>query len=116
MKVWELVGLACGLALAGCQSKPIEQMSYTELNQLAGVLAKSCLDQGVKAGSAEMDLCLRQEVGREKATRAANAQKRQALAGAMAAAGQNMQQNAAASQPITCNSSAYGRNVQTTCY
>lgn len=62
--------------LAGCQSKPIEQMSYTETKQLAQQLHKRCADQGAPQGSPEFDICMKQEIGREASIRQENAQRR----------------------------------------
>jgi hypothetical protein len=71
------VVLVFAVALAGCQSKPVEQMSYSEVRALAHDINKRCNDQGVFGPSAEFDACTRQEISREKSIRAANYARRQ---------------------------------------
>ena len=63
------VAAACMLVLAGCQSKQIEEMNYSERKDLAGQIAQRCYDQGVKPGSSEYETCSRVEVQREAALR-----------------------------------------------
>lgn len=116
--------IAMAMAAAGCQSKPIEQMSYTELNQLSGEIVKRCYAQGVKPRTREMQICTQQEITREQATRAANTQRRIAFGQAMSNMGDQMQQNArnqavinSMNRPINCTSTP-GMNgvVRTNCY
>lgn len=71
-----VLGVAA-IALAGCQSKPVEQMSYTEVRALAGEIQKRCEAQGARSPSAEFEACIQQEVTREKSVRAANYARRQ---------------------------------------
>ena len=66
------------LILAGCQaSKPVSEMSYSEVKQLAAELERRCAAQGYGRGHPEFTACARQEFDREYATRAeANARRR----------------------------------------
>lgn len=65
-----LVLLVVGLGLAGCVSnKPVAEMSYTEVVQLAGTIESRCVAQGVRRGTADWDICTKQEVNREVARR-----------------------------------------------
>lgn len=57
------------MLLAGCQTKTVEEMSYTERKGLAAQITKRCYDQGVKPGSPEYEACSKVEVEREVATR-----------------------------------------------
>lgn len=63
------LALIAAVALCGCQSKQISEMSYSETKELAAVIVKRCLKQGVKENSREMQLCTQQEVSRENAMR-----------------------------------------------
>ena len=85
----------CGL-LAGCQTKPIQALSYTELNALAGQVRDRCIAQGVRPGTKNFDVCFRQEAMREDYQRAANRRTMRNIGQAM--------QNAAANAPkhTTC--------------
>lgn len=102
--------------LAGCQTKPIAEMSYTEVKQLAGEITQRCYAQGVKPKSAEFEVCMRQEISREDATRASNQRRRMAAAAALGNAGRQMQANAAANRPVNCVSTGGYNTVNTTCY
>lgn len=105
------------IAISGCQSKPIQQMSYAETKALALELHKRCAAEGAPQGSPEFDACMQQEVNREVATRQANADARRRLGDGLAAAGANMQRNAAAHRPINCTSTpGMGGVVNTNCY
>ena len=64
------------MVLAGCQSKPIEQMSYSETKALALQLHKRCADQGAPQGSVEFDACMKQEISREASIRHEKAERR----------------------------------------
>jgi len=123
-----LLGVAVAasmLALAGCQSKPIEQMSYTEVQQLSGVIAKRCHDQGVRSPSRQFDACIQQEITREQSTRADNYRRRMAAAEALGDLGDSYSRGANAATyrpPVNCTSRLAGTNVgqptriDTTCY
>ncbi len=66
MKFLMVIALA---ALASCQSKEVTEMSYSEVKALVAEKAQECVAQGVKPGTQEMQLCLRQEVNAEQARR-----------------------------------------------
>lgn len=65
---WVVIAAAASM-LVGCNTKRVDEMSYTEVNQLAAVINKRCEDQGAKYPSREWDICTRQEVIREKTMR-----------------------------------------------
>lgn len=79
----KLIALAlCGLTLAACQTKTVEEMSYSERKELAGQIAARCYAQGVKAGSPEYEQCSAVEVQREAAMRRRAAAREDAAAAA----------------------------------
>lgn len=57
--------------LSGCltNSKPVEQMSYTEASALAGQIENRCIEQGVPRNSPNFSQCAQQEARREVSTR-----------------------------------------------
>lgn len=63
MRFW-IVGLL-SVAVAGCVGKPVQEMSYSERNALAGQLVKRCMEQGVDPKSPQMTDCTKQEAMRE---------------------------------------------------
>lgn len=112
------------LVLAGCQTKPIEEMSYSERKALAEQLTKRCYDQGVKPGSAEFRDCAAVEVQREAYTRRANNERvRRGLRGigaGLASAGQSYNRSAASmgtNRTVTCRSApAPAGMAKVSCY
>jgi hypothetical protein len=110
------LAVAALMTLAGCQTKPIEQMSYTEVRQLAGEIAKRCNDQGVKGPSREFSACTQQEITREASLRQENAERRQRVGAALSQAGQNYNRSVQANRPVNCTSNMMGNSVSTTCY
>lgn len=72
--------VVCFVILAGCQSKPVEQMSYSEIKQLAATLEKRCGAQGYARGHPEFMSCVRQEFNREYSTRQEAEARRRAIA------------------------------------
>lgn len=57
--------------LAACQTepKPSLRMSQSEMQQLAGELARRCLESGAKKDTPAMQACIRQETRKEIAAR-----------------------------------------------
>lgn len=116
-------GLAC-LLLAGCETTPIQELSYSQRKELAQKITDRCVAQGIALNSPEMKPCQMAEVEREVATREHNQQRRMAAALAMQNAGNQMQANARANQiansinrPVNCTSRpSYGGTYQTSCY
>lgn len=62
----------CAVIVSGCQTKQIQEMSYSEKQKLAGEIVQRCVDQGVKHDTPEMRACLQSEVQREHYTRQQN--------------------------------------------
>lgn len=103
--------------LVSCQTKQIDELSYSERKELAAQIAKRCADQGYPDGHREQQACIRQEISKEYADRQ-NAQLRRANAAMiLSQTGANMQRSAAMNRPLSCASSpGYGGVVQTNCY
>lgn len=59
----------CAAVLAGCQTKTVEEMSYSERKVLVAEIQSRCYAQGVKPASPEYEQCSAVEVQREVATR-----------------------------------------------
>lgn len=90
MKVLRWMGVACGLAvLTGCQTKTVEEMSYTERKVLADQVVQRC--QAQKVPQAEMSACVNVEANREIATRRRSAQRQDAIAASEAGKNTNCQ-------------------------
>lgn len=105
--------LCAGLALAGCQTKTVQEMGYAERNELAKQIAIRCANQGYADGHPQQRACIRAEVEREVASRqvarARQDNARVAMAGAMMGMSNSFNANAAmmsqpAYRPMTCTS------------
>lgn len=64
------------LVVAGCQGKPLDQLSYSELKLVAAEIGARCEAQGITRSSPEWGLCVRQETDKEDATRSRAADRR----------------------------------------
>lgn len=76
-----VVALVVAVGLAGCAGKPVEQMTYSETNQLAAEINARCEKQGAGYGKPNFDACIRQEVTREKSLRNEQAEQRRRSVG-----------------------------------
>ncbi len=112
------------LAIAGCQTKQLDELNYSERKALAQELVKRCQDQGVKPGTPEMTVCTKAEVQAEYAKRQKEEAWRRGFAASMANGMQNASNaygSAAANTrsmntSVTCNTYRNGPYAQTRCY
>lgn len=112
------------IVLAGCQTKTVEEMNYTERKSLAAELTKRCYAQGVKANSPEFEACARVEVQREALARHENKARFNRGMAAMGRGFQNASDGyyraaaqTSANRSVTCNSRPMGAGTYTTsCY
>ncbi|TLX12285.1 hypothetical protein [Rhizobium sp. MHM7A] len=117
---------AISVILTACQSKPVDQLSYSEMKSLSLELHQRCWAQGVKSDTPEMKACLQQEFTRESSMRNSNYQARQAIGDALIAGGQGYNQGMQQQptyRPTTCTSTPSStwvggpvRQVRTSCY
>jgi hypothetical protein len=56
---------AVSLCLAGCQTKQLAEMNYSERRDLAVEITKRCYAQGVKPNSPQMKICTDAEIQSE---------------------------------------------------
>lgn len=102
-------------AVAGCVSKPIEEMDYKERQALADDILSRCIEAGAKPNSRDMAICIDAEVQSEDARRKNNVLRRQAAGAALANYGAAMQRNSQRGMYCT-HSPGYGGVVNTNCY
>lgn len=109
-----IVACAAALLLTGCNSTPIEELTYSQTKALAAELHKRCAEQGAPPGSPDFDACMRQELTREQAIRYRNRERRRAFADALGAMGESMQRSAAMRpRPTHCTTTFGGTWVGT---
>ena len=117
--------LAALALIGGCQTKSVNEMSYTEVKQYAASLVARCKAEGAKPG-AETQACINQEARADEYRRVKNIQTRRRIGAALADAGEGMQRNAAimsTPRPLNCTSTPSSSwvggpvgQVRTTCY
>lgn len=110
---WVIV--ACAIALAGCETKSVDEMSYTEVKQYAGELMERCRAQGAAAGN-EMQMCINQEARADEMKRRKAIQTRRQIGAAIAAGADGYARGSQANRSVNCTSTGYGNTVRTTCY
>lgn len=103
-------GLLLVALAAGCSTKTINEMSYSEVQTYAAQMVDKCRKQGVP--EAQMKACAMQEARADQSRRA----KQRAFGEAMAEAGDSYSRSARSSAPINCTSTGYGNMVRTSCY
>lgn len=91
-------------------------MSHTEIKQLAQEIYQRCIDQGVDPKNAEMDVCTHQETKREISIRYENREIISGVARGVQQGAENYRRASMQNRPITCNSTAIGAAVRTTCF
>lgn len=112
------------LALAGCQTQPVHEMSYSQQQEWAKSIVQTCHDQGI--ANDQLEDCVRAEAIRDTAIRQRNAQNqaraRMAISQGMAQHGQNLQRQAAInsasmSRSVNCRTRPMGAGTySTSCY
>lgn len=104
-----LATLLISAILSGCQTKPIEAMSYAEKIELGKKLQAICEKHGLEPLTEAYNTCFRTELNREAYQRKQNAVKGQQAAQAFSEGMQNMSNNyyraaatTSAQRPVTC--------------
>lgn len=97
----------CAAVLAGC-TKTVEEMTFTEREQLRVAIEKSCVEQGTVPGTQRYGNCLVAEANREIYTRRRDNHRRHEAAEAIGAGMQNVSQG-------YYNAAASGSSGTTTC-
>src|SRR5690606_9542524 len=118
------VALFALVGLAGCETTPVHELSYSEQQEWAKQIVQRCYDQGIGPNSPQLSDCVRAEALRDASLRYTNAQRQQRFAEALRDAGNQMQANArhqqminAMNRPINCRSQPMGAGTySTSCY
>lgn len=111
--------ISCAAALvflAGCDTRPVEQLGYAERQKLANEITARCAKMGIDPRSPQMEACQRAEVEAEFSKRAAWRASNAVAAGAMQSYSSSQQSYLDQSGPVRCTSSRLGSSINTTCY
>lgn len=107
--------LVAALAVAGCETKSVDEMSYSEVKQYAAELLERCKKQGASPGN-EMQMCINQEARADEVKRRKAIQTRRQIGAAIAAAGDGYARGSQANRAVNCTSNRVGTYVYTNCY
>ena len=100
-----ILALTAGVLTAGCQTaKPINQMSFAELNVVKAGIVKRCADEGFGPSHPRHQSCVNHETIREITTREAAREQQRRFADALGNFGDALAA-ADARRPITTNCS-----------
>lgn len=118
------IGLAALTVLSGCNTTPVSQLTYPEVQQIAKRIGDTCEREGGKVNSRGYNLCVQHYAQREHAVRAENRERQRRFGQAMSAASDNFarqqQMNAAiaaGNRPINCTSTPTAAGtIRTNCY
>jgi hypothetical protein len=80
------------LVLSGCAEKQINELSYSELKQVAAKIDAACDAAGAKEGTPERKICVDQEIRREDAERKNSVVQAARFRRGMSAMGDGLQQ------------------------
>ncbi|MGU3399224.1 hypothetical protein ACLBWS_05695 [Brucellaceae bacterium D45D] len=103
-----VIVLAGLLAVAGCQTKPIEAMDYAELQTLGKQIGIKCAKQGLKPNTPAFRQCVSIEANAEQYRRGSNARASEQF--------KQYLMTRAAAGPQTCVSTGGYGTVTTNCY
>lgn len=116
------IALLCAAAvLSGCETTPINELSYKQVQAVAGKIAATCAPYKAQ-GKRTYQGCIDQEINREIATRERNRQRMQDVAQGLAKGMKNMsdaygqQAQAYAARNRYCNTTFYGNMASTNCF
>lgn len=117
------VVVGCG-SLAGCNSTPVNQLTFPEVQAIARRIDATCLKEGGPPKSQGYSTCVRFYAQREHGIRAANRERQARFGQALSEASDNFARQqqanaaiAAANRPIDCTSRyTPAGTVRTSCY
>lgn len=118
----KLCAIALLAALAGCETTPIDRLSYGQERVVATKIAASCMPYK-REGDAVFNNCINHEARREVATREHNRQAARAFFTALGEASQQYSEQQArraeafsrSNNSIHCHSYSMGNSVNTDC-
>ncbi|WP_146206513.1 hypothetical protein [Ochrobactrum sp. POC9] len=107
--------------ITGCQTQPVNEMSYSQQKAWAQGIAKKCIDQGISYNHPEFKACIDAESRRDAASRYRNSMQQQRTAQALSTgftnAGAAYSNAANSNRHVNCTSTRYPSGaINTRCY
>ena len=117
----KIVILSALVLLTGCQTQPVNELSYSQQKAWAQTIAQKCVDQGIGYNHPEFKACLDAESRRDAATRYNNGVRQQRVAQAMSQgfynAGNVYSRAATSNRNLNCRSVRTPSGaISTSCY
>ena len=104
--------------LAGCDTRPLGDHSYSEQQEMLVKFTATCAEAGVTEKSPEYRTCVQTEINAENAKRARQSDGMTKFGQGLSVAGNNYSAAARANAPVTCRTTqavGWGSST-TTCY
>jgi hypothetical protein len=104
--------------LAGCDTRPLNELSYAEQQEMLAKFTAICAESGVTEKSPEYRRCVQTEINAENARRSRQSEGMTKFGQGLAAAGNNYSAAARTNAPVTCRTTpavGWGSST-TTCY
>ena len=79
----KIISLSILIFITGCQTQPVNEMSYSQQKTWAQGIAKKCVDQGISYNHPEFKACIDTESRRDTASRYRNSIQQQRTAQAL---------------------------------
>lgn len=104
--------------LAGCDTRPLNELNYAEQQAMLEKFTAICAESGVTEQSPQYRECIQTEITSENAKRGRQSAGLTSLGDGLSAAGDNYSAAARSNQPVTCTTRpAIGwGSATTTCY
>jgi hypothetical protein len=113
-----ILPVVAALAVSGCDSRPLNTLSYAEQLEAAEVIEARCAEAGAPIGTEQFETCAAAEVNAENARRANMRRSANAIGQGLQNASDSYNASAAANRTVQCTTRpAIGwGSATTTCY
>lgn len=110
--------ISCVTLLAGCDTRPLNELTYAEQQEMLKTFTATCAAAGVAEQSPEYRTCVQTEINAENAKRARQTAGLDSFGSGMSALGDSYSSAATVNRPVTCTTRppvGWG-SATTTCY
>jgi hypothetical protein len=112
------MAIVCGGLLMGCDTRPLNELTYAEQQEMLKTFTAACAEAGMTEKSAKYRTCIQTEINAENAKRTNQSAGMQRFGEGLSAAGANYSAAARRNTPMTCTTRpaiGWGSST-TTCY
>jgi hypothetical protein len=112
------LAIVCGGVLMGCDTRPLNELTYAEQQEMLKTFIATCAESGVTEKSPQYRTCIQTEINAENAKRVRQGEGLQAFGEGLGEAGENYSASVRRNAPMTCTTRpaiGWGSST-TTCY